>query len=84
MDNQPEETPKVRRNRVIADSIGITPAEVAQYVTCIQRKENCNEYIVYFELQTPRSVLSRVIRLEGGLFTHTRPIDVEGLQISSI
>ena len=81
---QPEETPEVRRNRVIGDAIGLTSREVADYVTCIQRKSNSNEYIIYFELQTPASVLSRVIGLADGLFTHTRPIDVDGLQISSI
>lgn len=84
MNNQPEETPDVRRNRAIGDAIGLTPEEVNHYVTCVQRKGNSNEYIVYFELQTPKSVLSRVIGLQEVLFTHTRPIDMEGLLISSI
>lgn len=82
--NQPEETPEVRRNRVIGDAIGLTLREVARYVTCIQRKGDSNEYIVYFGLETPAPVLSRVIGLQAGLFTHTRPIDFDGLQISSI
>ena len=34
--------------------------------------------------QTPELVRAKIIGLQGGLFTHTRPIDFEGLQISSI
>lgn len=84
MSNQPEETLEVRRNRAIGNAIGLTHLEVAHYVTCVQRKGNSNEYVVYFESGTPKSVLSKVIGLEAGLFTHTRPIDFDGMPISSI
>ncbi|VVP78965.1 hypothetical protein [Pseudomonas fluorescens] len=84
MNNQREDAPKVLRNRIIGDAIGLSAKEVGDYVTCIQRKDSGNEYIVYFELQTPKTVLSKVIGLQDGLFTHTRPIDFNGLQISSI
>jgi hypothetical protein len=84
MSNQSEKTSEVRRNRAIGNAIGLTPIEVEHYVTCIQRKGCSNEYIVYFGLETPKAVLAKIIGLQDGLFTHTRPIDFDGLPISSI
>ena len=84
MSNQLEETPEVRRNRILGEAIGLTPWEVADYVTSVQQKDNSDEYIIYFGIQTPNSVRAKIIGLEGGLFTHTRPIDFEGFQYSKI
>lgn len=83
MSKQPEETLEVRRNRVIGNAIGLTHLEVAHYVTCVQRKGDSDGYVVYFELGTPKSVLSRVIGLQRGLFAYTQ-INCDELQISSI
>lgn len=84
MSNQPEETSEVRRNRILGDAIGLTPWEVAGYVISIQRKDNSDEYIIHFGIETPELVRAKIIGLQDGFFTHTRPIDFEGLQISTI
>jgi hypothetical protein len=84
MSNQTEDTPEVRRNRILGDAIGLTIWEVAEFVTSIQKKDSIDEYIIHFSIQTPESVLAKVTGIQGGLFVHTRPIDFEGLQISKI
>lgn len=84
MSSQHDETPEVRRNRILGNAIGLSPWEVATYVTSIQKKDNSDEYIIYFGIETPKLVRAKIVGLKGGLFTHTRPIDFEGLQVSSI
>jgi hypothetical protein len=84
MSSQPEETPEIRRNKILADAIGLTHWEVAEYVVSIQRKDDSGEYTVYFGIQTPKSVLDKVVGITGGLFVHTKPIDFQGLQTTSI
>lgn len=84
MNNQLEETPEVRRNRILGDAIGLSPQEVADYVTSVQKKDGSDEYIIYFGVETPESVRIKIVGLNGGLFTHTRPIDFEGFQYSNI
>lgn len=54
MSNQSEESPQVRRNRILGDAIGLSPNEVAEYVTSIQKKDESDEYTIHFAVQTPR------------------------------
>ncbi|CAI8819196.1 hypothetical protein [Pseudomonas chlororaphis] len=84
MSNQPEETPEIRRNRILGDAIGLTHWEVAEYVTSIQKKDGSNEYTIHFSIQTPDLIRRKVGGLGGALVLETGPIDFQGLQVSKI
>ena len=84
MSNQSEESPQVRRNRILGDAIGLSPDEVAEYVTSIQKKDGSDKYTIHFAIQTPVVIRRRVNSLGDSLFLDTKPIDFQGLQTSKI
>ena len=84
MSNQSEESPQVRRNRILGDAIGLSPDEVGEYVTSIQKKDGSNKYTIHFGIQTPEAIRSKVEGLGDALFLDTGPIDFQGLQVSKI
>ena len=84
MSNQSTESPQVRRNRILGDAIGLSPDEVAEYVTSIQKKDAGDEYTIHFAIQTTDVIRSKVNGLGDALFLDTGPIDFQGLQISKI
>jgi len=84
MSNQSEESPQVRRNRILGDAIGLSPDEVAEYVTSIQKKDGSDKYTIHFAIQTPVVIRRRVNCLGDSLFLDTKPIDFQGLQTSKI
>lgn len=84
MSNQSEESPQVRRNRILGDAIGLSPDEVAEYVTSIEKKDGSDEYRIHFSIRTTEVIRRKVNGLGGALFLDTGPIDFQGLQISKI
>ncbi|POA47114.1 hypothetical protein C1893_17095 [Pseudomonas sp. MPR-ANC1] len=84
MSNQSEESSQVRRNRILGDAIGLSPDEVAEYVTSIQKKDGSDEYTIHFGIQIPEAIRRKVNGLGGALFFDTGPIDFQGLQTSKI
>ena len=84
MSNQSAESPQVRRNRILGDAIGLSPDEVAEYVTSIQKKDGCDEYTIHFAIQTTDFIRRKINGLGDALFLDTGPIDFQGLQISKI
>ena len=84
MRSQSGESPQVRRNRILGDAIGLSPDEVAKYVTSIQKKDGSDEYTIHFAIQTTDFIRRKVNGLGHALFLDTGPIDFQGLQISKI
>ena len=84
MSNQSEESPQVRRNRILGDAIGLSPDEVAEYVTSIQKKDGSDKYTIHFAIQTPADIRRKAKCLGDSLFLDTKPIDFQGLQTSKI
>jgi hypothetical protein len=84
VNNKTEEKPEVWRKKIIGEAIGLTFKEMENYVTCIHRKGDSDEFIIFFGLETPVLVLSKIRGLQDGLFTHTQSIDFDGLPASCI
>lgn len=78
MSNQQEETPEIRRNRILGNAIGLSPDEVSSHVASVQ-PDDVGGFIVYLSIGTPRHVLEKIKGIDGRLYVHTGPIDFQGI-----
>ncbi|WP_141228918.1 hypothetical protein [Pseudomonas sp. Irchel s3b2] len=72
-----EEMQEQRQNKILGNAIGLSPDEVAEFVTDVEEQSNGGGLIVYFAVETPQHVRDKVSGLGKELFIYTGPIDFD-------